>query len=227
MSHLIHVLVEGETEEAFVRRVLIPHFEGMDIHLNPILVQTRREASREAFRGGYVPYNRLKGQLNRLLGDSSATAVTMLFDLYALPRDFPGRTTVTGTNGFQRVAQLEAAIAADLDNYRFIPYLQLHEYEAFLFVSPHDTADILGCQDQELRIARVRQAFTSPEEINDDPTTAPSKRIADIHEAYDKEYHGPLVATRVGLPMLREECRHFGEWLTKLERLSVEQVTHA
>ncbi len=54
------------------------------------------------------------------------------------------------------------------------------------------------------------------EEINDDPMKAPSKRIAGIHDAYDKVYHGPRVAIRVGLPMLRHECRHFNDWLTLL-----------
>ena len=227
MSQHIHILVEGDTEEAFVRRVLIPHFEVMNIRLNPIIVQTRREASRRAFRGGYVPYSRLREQLIRLLGDTSASAVTMLFDYYRFPTDFPGSKNNTGSNGAQRVIQLEAAIAADLINDRFIPYLQLHEYEAFLFVSPSSTAEILGCPEKVLQITRVRQEFPSPEEINDSPATAPSKRIAAIYDAYDKVYHGPLVANRIGLPLLRQACPHFNDWLAKLERWNDEQINHA
>ncbi len=202
MTPHIHILLEGQTEEGFVRRLLTPYFASLGLHLNPIIVQTRREDSRITNRGGYIPLARLEQQINRLLGDSSATAVTMMFDFYGMKNAFPDRINLQGTTGSQRVRQLEAIMASAIDNRRFIPYLQLHEFEAFLFVSPSDTADVLGCQNQRMRIARVSQAFTSPEEINDDPITAPSKRISAIDASYDKVFHGPLIASRIGLPML-------------------------
>ena len=219
MSQRIHILVEGDTEDIFVRQTLSPHFEGLGIYLNPIIVLTKRNDIVKAERGGYVPFDRLVNQLKRLLGDSSATAVTTFFDFYGMTRCFPDHLLVNGISGYQRVTQLEAIMADEVGNHRFIPYLQLHEYETFLFVSPRNTAEVLNSPENELRIARVRQEFTSPEEINDDPTTAPSKRIAGIFTAYDKVFHGPRVALSVGLPTLRRECRHFDEWVTKLERL--------
>ncbi len=221
MSQLIHILVEGQTEEAFVQRLLIPYFARIGIYLNPTIVKTRQNNVSKADRGGYVPFDRLVNQLKHLLGDTSATAVTMFFDYYGMMRCFPDRIALVGTNGYQRVSQLEAIISNEVNHQRFIPYLQLHEYEAFIFVSPYDTAEVLDCPEKIMQIARVRQEFPSPEEINDDPTTAPSKRIAGIHDMYNKTYHGPLIANRVGLPSLRRECRHFDEWVTKLESLKV------
>lgn len=36
----IHVFVEGQTEETFVKEVLCEHLQRKDIYLNPILVRT-------------------------------------------------------------------------------------------------------------------------------------------------------------------------------------------
>ena len=63
----------------------------------------------------------------------------------------------------------------------------------------------------------IRDAFESPEDINDSPLTAPSKRIEELYPGYQKTLHGPLALLEIGLPALRRECRHFGGWLTRLE----------
>jgi hypothetical protein len=55
--------------------------------------------------------------------------------------------------------------------------------------------------------------------IDDGPTTAPSKRIiAEIPE-YDKATAGVAVAEKIGMDTLRQKCRHFNEWITRLEQL--------
>jgi hypothetical protein len=62
-------------------------------------------------------------------------------------------------------------------------------------------------------------ALMPPEEINESPQTAPSKRIIRYIPDYEsqKAQVGPMVAEDIGLTLLREKCPHFGEWITKLE----------
>jgi hypothetical protein len=60
---------------------------------------------------------------------------------------------------------------------RFLPYLQLHEYEGLLFSDPRAFASGIGQPHLTRQFERIRREFASPEEINDDPHSAPSKRV--------------------------------------------------
>ena len=60
-----------------------------------------------------------------------------------------------------------------------------------------------------------------PEEINDRPETAPSKRIIKYFSSYQNPLHGCLVALDVGLDTMRARCPHFAQWLKKLEQLKL------
>lgn len=51
-----HVLVEGQTEETFIRDVLGPHLVGLGIYLTPVLVATKRVKSGLKFKGGLSHY---------------------------------------------------------------------------------------------------------------------------------------------------------------------------
>ena len=102
---------------------------------------------------------------------------------------------------------------------RFIPYVQMHEFEALLFSNPERFARALGDERLAREISRIREAFDSPESINDDPTTAPSKRILAIRRSYDKPLYGTLSALEIGLPTMRKECAQFDAWLQRLEAL--------
>ena len=61
---------------------------------------------------------------------------------------------------------------------------------------------------------QVSKGKLSPEEINDDPQTAPSKRILNIFPKYKKVTDGTQIALKVGLEQIRKECPHFDEWMT-------------
>ncbi|HLO85357.1 MAG TPA: DUF4276 family protein [Nostocaceae cyanobacterium] len=65
-----------------------------------------------------------------------------------------------------------------------------------------------------------RELFSSPEHINEDPNTAPSKRILKCCPGYDKPLHGSLIAIDIGLDVIRQQCQHFDKWLNKLENLT-------
>jgi hypothetical protein len=65
--------------------------------------------------------------------------------------------------------------------------------------------------------AELRASVATPEEINERPKFAPSKRIADLFPGYKKTLHGPTTAARIGLDQIRKECPHFHNWMNKLE----------
>ena len=142
-----------------------------------------------------------------------------MIDYYGLPSDFPGKSTLPAGTCYERVAYLEQALASDIGHTRFRPYLQLHEFEAIVFASPAEVALALAGGKKEAELTRIRRAFGSPEEIDDDPTGAPSKRLQALFPEYQKALHGPLVARRIGVERIRSECRHFDQWLTFLERV--------
>ena len=69
-------------------------------------------------------------------------------------------------------------------------------------------------------LAGIRRQFETPEDIDDDPENAPSRRIAGVVAGYRKRLHGPLVALEAGLENIRLECPRFDGWLTRLEGLA-------
>lgn len=162
----------------------------------------------------------------RLLGDSNASAVTTMFDYYGQLNDFPGRKDVRGKNCYDKVKKVEEAFGNDIDNSNFIPYLQLHEFEGLLFSSPEVIADNLikpgKREHRELlkELQKIRNQVTTPEEINDNKKTCPSKRICKLAQKYQKINDGIPIAKKIGLEKIRKECPHFNEWLEKIEKLS-------
>ena len=108
------------------------------------------------------------------------------------------------------------------DERKVIPYVQKHEFEGLLFsdVSAFG-AMIIDDPDQGLaRLQAIRTRFQTLEDINDNPHTAPSKRIMNMIPGYRKRLHGPLVAGEVGLPVIRRECPRFDNWVERLESLT-------
>ncbi len=111
-------------------------------------------------------------------------------------------------------------MAEDINDHRFIPYIQLHEFEALILSDPNS----LNCEYLEHAkpisnlIAMVDEK--NPELINDGVQTAPSKRILEEIPEYNKVTAGVTVTRAIGLKKLRERCPHFDEWLTLLEKSS-------
>ncbi|MDI9552279.1 MAG: DUF4276 family protein, partial [Bacteroidota bacterium] len=116
---------------------------------------------------------------------------------------------------------LESSISQDINHPRFIPYVQLHEFEAFLLVNPDRL--ILMYPDQQSGINRLKHdiGVMDPEKINESEHSAPSKRIIKYLPDYEgqKAQVGPLVAGDIGLSELRRKCPHFNDWITKLENI--------
>jgi hypothetical protein len=221
----LHVLAEGQTEEAFVNQVLAPHLAGHGVVADVRCVTTRRDRHRpdRVYRGGMRDFGKVQRDLDRWMAEDRGAAFTTMFDLYALPQDFPGYVDAARLKDpYARVRHLEQALAATFGEPRLIPYIQLHEFEALLFSDPEKFDwQYIEHGPQIARLAEVARQFDSPELIDDGAQTAPSKRIiAEIPEyAFQKSTAGPLIAVHIGVEKMRERCPHFAEWLAALESL--------
>lgn len=209
------ILVEGQTEESFVSKVLAPALEAVNVTTIPTVVVTKVVRGHASHKGGFPAYEKVRKDLQRLLKDSSAALVTTMFDYYALPSTSPGMATRPALPSLDRARHVEAALQADLNHARFRAYLSIHEFEATLF------ADLAQCPFLDSRamrtLAAARAAVPTPEHINDSPSTAPSKRILAAFPDYQKVLHGVQGTQAIGLPKLRAECPHFGDWVAALE----------
>ena len=223
MAARLHFVVEGQTEEAFVNTVLVPHLAQLSVISVARCVTTSGKGGVK-HRGGVNNYQQVKNDIVRWMREdaSSDARFTTMLDLYALPASFPGYESASRLQPLQRVEALESALKEDIGDWRFIPYIQLHEFEALLLSDPQKLGAHLQCGDDAIRrLADMASRFQSPELINDGSETAPSKRIiAEIPEYGDlKASAGPIVASHIGLDALRLNCQHFGKWLDELERL--------
>jgi len=209
----IKILVEGQTEETFVRDVLIPRFRSQNKWLVPILAKTCASG-----RGGIVSYGKIKHQVTRLCRKDKGAYVTTMIDLYGLPMDFPGRNSAPQGSCFDRARYLEQEFSQNINEINFIPNLLVHEFEGLLFSEPEKFGEWF-VESVVTSLVEINNSFSSPEEINDSPQTAPSKRIQAVTRGYQKTLHGPLIGYDIGLDTIRNKCTHFGNWLAKLERL--------
>ncbi len=224
MDIRLHFIVEGQTEETFVNRVLCPHLATLFIWTKARCVMTSRKRGVK-YRGGIRRYAQAKSDINAwITEDQNPDArFTTMFDLYHLPTDFPGyKGAAQISDPYRRVRALEDALSKDISDSRLIPYVQLHEFEALLLSDPQKLDAQFSDRSTGIqRLVEVVSTFDSPELINDGESTAPSKRITDVIPEYAgrKVAAGPIVAEKIGLPTLRLKCEHFGGWLSSLEAL--------
>jgi hypothetical protein len=216
----VNITAEGFSEERFVTDLLRPHLLQFNKYVFVRKVLTNRKLKK---RGGIVSYGKFKNDVNQWIKENPDFYHTSFIDLYGLKTNFPGHQTTKHLQPYERVSEMERLLAEDLNFHKFIPYIQLHEYEALLFSETKIMENWLGLYNkiQADCFKAIRQSVSenNPELINDSPKTAPSKRILAICQSYDKVDDGILILKEIGLQNIRKECKHFDEWLTKLEKL--------
>jgi hypothetical protein len=215
----LYIVVEGQSEREFVKTLLVPHLATWCLEVKPKVVVTNRKLNK---RGGLDGYGGLRADLLRTFAedaDPSARFTTML-DLYGLPSDFPGNTATRGKPRAIRVSAIEAEFAADLGEPRFRPHIQVHEFETLLYCDLGQLAQRIEGSRSALAALAEQVAALAPEDINEGPATAPSKRIIARVPSYErlKVRVGAPAAAAIGLPELRANCPHFDGWLTSLEQ---------
>ncbi len=221
----LHALVEGQTEEAFFNRTIVGHLAAKGVYADVRVINPKKNSNFRLHKGGWKSYNSANGDLLRWMKEDPNAWFTTMVDMYALPTDFPEYSGIKERiqDPYQRVQAFEGAWKTDLGSAgsRFIPYIQLHEFEALLLVEPQRLDWEFLEHDQAIQNLNRMAKDKNPELIDDGPETAPSKRIIQAIPEYEdrKQSVGPLVADKIGLENLRGKCRHFDDWLTSLEGL--------
>ena len=213
----IIIICEGQTEQEFCNDVLQPHLNKFGIFVQaPTIKKTG---------GGIVRWELLKKEiLLHLQRDKSAT-LTSLFDYYGLHdhHQFPNWTESKNLpDRAERMNLLENGMLVSIPDglrHRFIPYIQLHEFEGLLF----SDISVIENEFEESEFSDYNylketiSTFENPEMINDGSARAPSKRLERIIKGYNKPVFGSLLAEAIGLQKIREKCPRFNAWVNVLE----------
>lgn len=218
---LIHV--EGQTEESFVNDVLAPHLSSFGYE--KIGARLMGNSRQRANRGGVRAWPVVQKDIVNHLKEDDGCLATIMVDYYAMPPTWPGRQIAATVIFAQKARTVQDAISAavceemgsNFDGRRFIPYVMMHEFEALLFSDCDIFSASVGRYDLAPKLQEIRMAFNTPEEINDRPDFAPSKRILGLMPEYQKPLHGILASLDIGLAVMRRECANFAAWLNALE----------
>ena len=204
----LFIVVEGITEQDFVREILSPYFSLHEIY----------DTSRNG-RGGFVNYEHLKNTITALLkSEGKNIVVTTLVDYFRIPNNTPHYVEcMKNSCNKDKVAELERCIAEDIKDRRLVPYIQLHEFEALLF-SNNEGFEEFFSEKQAQQTLQIVNAFNNPEDINTHPQYAPSKRILAIKEDYNKPIDGNLIALKIGIKTMLERCPRFAAWIENIVR---------
>ncbi|HHZ15879.1 MAG TPA: DUF4276 family protein [Candidatus Cloacimonetes bacterium] len=220
----LHIFAEGQTEKRFVEELLVNHLFVFEVYVQVSTFTTKFDKQKgKKHKGGIGNYEKVRREINNLLRENTRECfrVTTMIDLYGIPTDFPGhREAFLKKDAYEKVDALENALAADIECSRFIPYVQLHEFEALLFSDPNKLKHLYFDNDRQIGDLVALSEKVNPELINDGPQTSPSKRIMAAISSYDKCFAGSSVAGAIGLNKIRNKCKHFDEWLCKLENLN-------
>lgn len=213
MKRLI-IVCEGPTEHEFCMDVLSPVFLKEDIYIDAPLVKKSN--------GGIVPWQNIKRQIENHLHEGNAY-VSILVDYYGIKDsyNFPGwEKSKSISSKVDKLDYLCTMMKADITSElasRFIPYIQIHEFESLLF------SDISvfrnNFDNHEMEFSKLEDAineFPNPEDINSRPTLAPSKRLLDAINGYEKVVYGSCLAEEIGLEMILKKCPLFNKWFSTL-----------
>lgn len=216
MMRGIYIICEGQTEEEFVNSILRPYFNSHQIYdVRPILMTTSK-----GHKGGDVKYDRLKHNIDTLLKRETDILVTTFIDFFRLVNDFPKFEEAQPIqNKIQRVSFLEKALAEAINNPRFIPYIQLHEFEGLLFAAKDGFEFLPDLKQTSLRsLLLAVNEKDNPEELNDGELTAPSKRLEQLILGFDKNkpLYGGLIAEVNTINPVLERCLRFSHWVETL-----------
>lgn len=211
MNRRLYIVVEGQTEEGFVNELMAPFFLDYSIFVYPVIIHTSK-----GHKGGFANYTHLKNDIIRLLKSQGDDIIVSTFvDFFRCP-ELPSKNVwINIQDHLMRVAEMENAMKLDIDDRRFFPYIQLHEFEALLFSSDKGFKAYFE-EKEALALAQIVESYVNPEDINSSPEDAPSKRIIRIVPDYDKVMYGNIIALEIGIKTILKKCPRFRRWVISL-----------
>ena len=218
---IVHVLCEGQTEQGFVKEVLTPYLKANGVaSVKSILITTNKK---KETAGGMFSYSQVHNDLELIKkrnidNELERHIFTTMFDYYQLPSSFPEFDKSQNiSDKYQRIEFLEKSFAQYENEARFIPYIQLHEFEALVFCGlDYLSQEFPKCKRNIKALKDELDKIGNPELINNHPNTAPSKRIINALKGskkepvyhYNKPMNGKNITEKVGIDKLRSECKH-------------------
>lgn len=222
-KYILNILAEGHAEREFSRNTLGEYFEPFGILVDSRCVVTSRKKHK---KGGIISYLQVKNDLFRWIAEEKGRQpfFTTMFDLYALPSDFPKfEESLKILDPYKRVEFLENAMSEDIGYHKFIPYIQLHEFEALLLANPEILLmEYVNANKQIEKLKEIVAKYdNNPEKVNTGKTTAPSKRIISLIPEYEgnKVSVGSVLAGIEGIEIQKHRCRHFADWINRIENI--------
>lgn len=215
----IIIICEGPTEQEFCKDVLQQNFNKRQIYLHSPAIKKSG--------GGIVAWGILKKQIENHLSQEKKAYVTTLIDYYGIhpKHQFPGWDSANQiVDKNKRIDFLEKAMKDALEpnlKHRFIPYIQLHEFEGLLFNNIEVFTNNIPDQDfiNRLELERTISNYPNPELINDTPQHAPLYRLSKLIKGYNKIVYGAILAESIGLIKIRNKSPRFNNWITGLENI--------
>lgn len=210
------IIVEGVSEKEFVDLVLSPYLLAHGVS-NVQCFKIKHS------KGGLTKYDHLKKDILNAIYETDVI-ISTLIDFYALPIDFPEYAKFIGLNHKAEVVEkLENAIVDDISetfgdvSNKLFPYIQLHEFEAFVFASDKVLFDFYSENEANLsELKGIVSNYPNPEEINQGKTSAPSKRLINAIPGYSKVNHGIAIIKESGIDTILEKCPRFRSWVKML-----------
>jgi hypothetical protein len=217
MKRLV-IVVEGDTEKEFIDKLLRPYLYAKGLYsVNCFKIKHTK--------GGLTKYQHLKTDLINCVYENNVL-VSTLIDFYALPKDFPKYEAAKSiVNRANRLTFLEKAIVEDLEIEKgqafpnLQPYIQLHEFEALVFSSMDAIKSLYSNEDAKFNeLEQIIAAYPNPEDINDSPQTAPSKRLKNnqLIRGYNKVTDGIMIIEEAGIDNILNKCPRFKTWVETL-----------
>ena len=216
MKRLV-VIAEGETEESFVNDILRPYFNSLGIYNSIQCFKTKHS------NGGLSKYSYIKQDIIQTIYETDVV-VTTLLDFYRLPSDFPGYKENNALPHDRWVEIIENQMKEDIEHTQgrrfdnFIPYVQLHEFEALIFSSIAGVDALFERNEFKYQdFQAVIDSYPNPEDINNGPNSAPSVRLKQLIPGYDKVVNGVDIIKKIGIDTVLSKCPRFNKWIKKLK----------
>jgi uncharacterized protein DUF4276 len=219
-SITIYAVVEGQTEKTFIDTILAPYLVAKNISIIATIIKKPGQ------RGGDVKFPRAKNDIRSFLRQRSDTYVTTFVDLYGI-KEWPGKDVANHLTPKQKsdyindktnIEIIKICDEFNIDPKRFIPYIAIHEFEAMLFSDLQILASNL--EVNKSTIDTILAECGTPENINNSPQTAPSKRLSNLIPNRDflKTTTGITIAQEIGIEKIREQCPIFNDWIERMEK---------
>lgn len=213
------IICEGETEKEFCTTILAPYFSKQKIYLQSPLIKKSM--------GGIVKWKDLKKQIENHLKIDTDAFVTTLIDYYGLYRKYKFPKWEIAESKPDRNIRMDILEKGMYDSvsddvrYRFLPYIQLHEFEGLLFNDEkyfHEQIpknELKGTEE----LTEVFKNYENPEMINNNQETSPSHRLERIISGYNKIVYGNILAEAIGLENIKNKSPRFNNWITNIENI--------